>query len=87
MILLQAGMMGGLILVIIFGIFLLIYIPILTGIFMKLFWRLIDKKEKIENNISYYKDPFPFLISIAFSIFTLIVPSYLLIIWFDKAVK
>ena len=47
MILLQAAMMGGVILVIIFVIFLLICIPILTGIFMKLFLRLIDKKEKI----------------------------------------
>ena len=85
MVLLQAAMIGGMILVIFFGVFLLIGIPVLTGIFMKWFWRLIGKKENIENKVLYYKDPLPFIISIIFSIFILGSIFYLLIIWFDKA--
>jgi len=87
MMLLQAAMMGGLILVIIFWNFSFNLHTNFDRDIYEIVLATYRQKRKIENNISYYKDPFPFLISIAFSIFTLIVASYLLIIWFDKAVK
>ena len=85
MILLQAAMAAGLILIVIFGVILLIGIPLLTGFFVKLFWRVTNKSENIENKVAYYKDKWPFVISVWVSFFILATMFYLLILWFDKS--
>ena len=85
MILLQAMMMGGLILLISLGGFLLFGIPLLTGLFLKSFWKLTNQRQKIADNIPYYKDPLPFIMAIGISFIILLGLFDLLIIWLDKA--
>ncbi len=84
MVLLQAAMAAGFILFICLGIFILIGVPFLTAISMKIFWRLSGKHENIKNKIAYYKDTFPFVISVLRSFVTVIMIFYFLIILFDK---
>lgn len=84
MILLQAAMAAGLVLLVIFGIYLLIGIPILTMVLMKAYWKISNQLEKISNGTPYYKDPFPFVISIVLSLAVLIFGFYLFIIFLDK---
>jgi uncharacterized membrane protein YidH (DUF202 family) len=76
MIFLQAAIAGGIV--------LLIGIPILTGIFMNVYWRSVGKEENIKNKKPYYSDPFPFIVTIIVSILILLCLFYLLIIILDK---
>ena len=64
MILLQAAMAAGLILVILYCIFLIIGTPFLVGLFMKGYWRLVGKKNNITDGKPYYKEPLPFVLSV-----------------------
>ena len=84
MVLLQAAMLAGYIILIFLGIYLLIFTPILIGLLMKAFWNFTDKKQNIIDKKPYYKDPFPFIISIFLSVSILIYIFYWLIIWLDK---
>jgi len=85
MFLLQAAIAGKIVLIILFGLFLLIGIPILTSVLMKLYWTITGKKDNIKNGKAYYKDFIPFLSILIFSTVALILLFYLLIILFDKA--
>ena len=49
MILLQAAIAAGLVLIVVFGIYLLIGIPILTTVLMKTYWKISNQLEKISN--------------------------------------
>ena len=80
MVLLQAAMMGGFVLLIFLFILLIIGTPILTSLFMKAYWRLVDKKQNIIDNKPYYKEPLPFLTSIILSIAMLVGLFYLSLI-------
>lgn len=85
MILLQANMLFGATLLTFFGIFLLFGIPILTGISMKLIWRISGKIDYIKQNTPYYKDPFTFSLSLIYSIIILSVFYYKLTLLIDVA--
>ena len=84
MILLQAAIAAGLVLLVIFGIYLLIGIPLLTMLFMRTYWKISNQHEKIKNKTAYYKDPCPFVISILPALGILIFGFYLFIISLDK---
>lgn len=84
MILLQAAIAAGFILLVVFGVYLLIGIPLLTMLFMKTYWKISHQHEKIKNKTAYYKDPFPFVISIVVALCILIFGFYLFIISIDK---
>ena len=74
--------------VILFNILAIIVIIIgsmfLTGFLMRIYWRLIGRKQYIIENKPYYKDPFPFLICACLSI--VIVTSFLYL-WFILLLK
>jgi uncharacterized protein involved in cysteine biosynthesis len=84
MILLQAAMLGRFVLFAFLCITLVIGTPFLTGLFMKVYWRLADKKDNIAGGKPYYKEPLPFVLSIILSISLLIGFVYLLVVLFDK---
>jgi hypothetical protein len=84
MILLQAAMLGGFLLFAFLCITLVTGTPLLTGLFMKVYWRFANKKDNIINGKAYYKEPIPFVLSIILSISLLIAFVYLLIVLFDK---
>lgn len=83
MILLQANMFPGAFILVIFGVFLLFGIPVLTGISMKILWRVSGKIHYIKENIPYHKDPIRFFPSLLYSIVTLSVIYYKLIVLVD----
>jgi uncharacterized protein involved in cysteine biosynthesis len=83
-VLLQAAMAGGFVLFAFLCITLVIGTPLLRGLFMKVYWRLADKKDNITNDKPYYKEPVPFVLSIILSISLLIGFVYLLIVLFDR---
>jgi uncharacterized protein involved in cysteine biosynthesis len=80
MILLQAAMLGGFVLFAFLCITLVIGTPLLTGLFMKVYWRLADKKDNIAGGKPYYKEPLPFVLSIILSISLLIGFVYFLVV-------
>ena len=84
MIFLQAAIAAGFILLIIFCIYLLIGIPFLTILFIKTYWKISNQQEKIKNKLPYYKDFFPFVMSIILSLVILLIGFYLLVILLDK---
>ena len=84
MILLQAAIAAGFILLVIFGVYLLIGIPLLTMLLMKTYWKISNQQEKIKKKTPYYKDPYPFVISIVLALGVLIFGFYLFIISLDK---
>jgi hypothetical protein len=84
MILLQAAIAAGLILLVIFGVYMLIGIPLLTMLLMKAYWKISNQQEKIKNKIPYYKDTYPFILSVAVALSILIFGFYLFIILLDK---
>ncbi len=84
MILLQAAIAAGMVLVLILAIFIIIGTPILTGFFMRVIWKKTGKEENIENKIPYYKDLLLFLISVIFSIVIILIIFFLMLILFDK---
>jgi hypothetical protein len=65
-------------------IILIIGLPLLTGLFMKIYWKLIGKRENIIDRKPYYKEPLPFIICLSFSAVTLLGIFYLLLITFAK---
>ena len=79
MILLQAAIAAGAVLVGIFGIFLLIGVPVFTMLFMKAYWKLSNQEEKIQNQLPYYKEPLPFLINIILAVCIVILGFYFFI--------
>jgi hypothetical protein len=85
MVLLQAAMLGGFMLVAVFCIFLIVGTPLLTGLFMKVYWRVADKKQYIIDNKPYYKEPLPFLVCVLLSVFAIAGFICLLLVLFDKA--
>jgi len=84
MILLQAAMAAGFILLLTLGVFLLIGVPLLTGLFMRTYWKLSGKKQNIEKKTPYYKDILPFFLSILLSAVITLIFFYSLLILFDK---
>ena len=86
MILLQAAIPGSFMIAICLGVFLLVGVPILTSVLMNLYGRLAGKKEKAKSGKAYYKSVIPFVSIIVFSIMSLLLLFYLLIILFDEAV-
>lgn len=84
MVLLQAAMLGGFILMVFYGAFLVIGTIFLSGVFMKTYWRLINKGQNITDGKPYYKEPLPFLISVILSIVMLSGLFYFLLTLFDK---
>ena len=79
MILLQAAIAAGAVLVGKFGIFLLIGVPVFTMLFMKAYWKLSNQEEKIQNQLPYYKEPLPFLINIILAVCIVILVFYFFI--------
>jgi prepilin signal peptidase PulO-like enzyme (type II secretory pathway) len=57
MIFLQAAMAAGFVLLVILGGCLFFGIPLLTHLFMKFYWRITGKEERITNNEPYYRYP------------------------------
>jgi hypothetical protein len=84
MILAQSAIAGGAVLLLFFGIFLLIGIPILTGAFMKFIWKRMNKVEYIKNNMPYYKDPLWYFPCLILSIILLGFIFYGLLILYDR---
>jgi hypothetical protein len=84
MILLQAAMAAGAILFVFLLIFLIIGVPILTGIAMKILWRILGKEDFIKNKKPYYKDPLLYFPSMIGSIVILVLIFYFSLILFDK---
>lgn len=83
MILLQTSLVPGAFILVAFGVFLLFGIPVLTGISMKILWRVSGKIHYIKENIPYHKDPVRFFPSLIYSIFTLSIIYYKLILLVD----
>lgn len=77
-------MAAGLVLIVLFGAFLLIGMPLLIRVLMKFFWKIQDKKEYLKNKTPYYKDPLLFLTTIVLSLVILGYLFYLLLILFDR---
>jgi hypothetical protein len=86
MVLLQAAMSGGFVLVIALCVFLIIGTPLLSRLFIRTYWKLKGKSRNFISNEPYYKDPFPFLVSIILSVSVLIGFLYLLIVLCDKLI-
>lgn len=84
MVILQAGIAGGFLIIILFGIYLLVGLPLLTGMFMKFVWRRLNKEKLITNNTPYYKDPIWFFPRLLLSIVILGYVFYLLLILVDQ---
>jgi hypothetical protein len=85
MILLQAAMAAGAILFVFLLILLMIGVPILTGIAMKIFWRILGKKDFIINKKPYYKDPLLYFPCLFCSIAILTLAFYRLILLMNFA--
>jgi hypothetical protein len=84
MIVLQAAMAAGAIFFVLLGIFLLIGVPILTGLFMKMLWIILGRQDFIKDKKPYYKDPLLYFPCLIGSIIILVVIFYCLILLFDK---
>lgn len=68
MVLLQAAMMAGFVVILGYAILLIIGTPILIGFIMKGYWRLTKRALDFGKQTPYYKEPIPFLISIVISV-------------------
>jgi hypothetical protein len=75
---------GGSIFYIILPIYLIIGIPIVTGILMKMYWRIMGKSQQIIDGKPYYQEPFPFVVSLALSLIILSGIGYLLLLLFER---
>ena len=82
MILLQAAMAMGFILLVGLGLFLAIGTPLLVTLFMKLYRKVYRKNGILNNDLPYYKEPLPFFVSIVIAVFILIVAYYWLTMLF-----
>ncbi|HEY4788639.1 MAG TPA: hypothetical protein VIH57_21460 [Bacteroidales bacterium] len=84
MILLQAAMAAGAVLLIYLGVLLVIVVPILTGLLMRFSWRIFGKQDYIKNGIPYYKDHLLYFLCLLVSIGITLLLFYLSLILFDK---
>lgn len=84
MFLLQSALSVISVLLVFLCIMLVIVTPLLTGIFMRAYWKLADKTHNIIENKPYYKEPLPFLFSIILSVSLIIGFFLLLILLLDK---
>ena len=84
LILLQAAMAAGAVLFVLLGIFLLIGAPILTGLFMKILWKILGKEDFIKDNKPYHTDPLLYFPCLIGSISILVFIFYFLLLLFDK---
>ena len=84
MTLLQAAVGYGFIFYMILIIGLIIGTPLLVSLFMKVYWRIADKKQNIINKTPYYKDPLPFWASFVLAVLVLLGIFYLSLVLFDK---
>jgi hypothetical protein len=67
MILLQAAMMAGYLMLIFYGLFLFAGILVLLNPCMKLFWNLFYRNQKLTSGLHFYKYPLPFILSLIVS--------------------
>jgi hypothetical protein len=84
MIMLQAAMAGGFLMMVFLGLLLLAGVPILTTILMRLYRKSSLKKDRGKKE--FYQDIIPFISIVFFSITTLLFLFYLLIILLDGVV-
>jgi hypothetical protein len=83
MILLQAAMVAGAILFVFLLIFLIIGVPILTGIAMRILWKILGKKDFITNKKPYYKDPLMYFPCLICSVAILTFAFYQLVLFMN----
>lgn len=79
MILLQAAMAMGFVLLVGLIVFLAIGTPLLVILFMKLYRSSYQENRGKSDRLPYYKEPIPFILSILVALFVLIVIYFLLV--------
>jgi uncharacterized membrane-anchored protein len=79
MILLQAAMAMGFVLLVGLIVFLAIGTPLLVILFMKLYRSSYQENREKSDRLPYYKEPIPFILSILVALFVLIVIYFLLV--------
>jgi uncharacterized membrane-anchored protein len=79
MILLQAAMAMGFVLLVGLIVFLAIGTPLLVIFFMKLYRSSYQENREKSDRLPYYKEPIPFILSILVALFVLIVIYFLLV--------
>ena len=67
-VILQAAMAAGFLALVLYGVFIVLTIIFGSRLLMRMYWKLTNQIEKITNKTPYYKDLFPFLISVIISI-------------------
>ena len=67
-VILQAAIAAGFLILIFYGVFIVLTIIFGSGLLMRIFWKQTNQVEKITNKTPYYRDIFPFLISVLISI-------------------
>ena len=67
-VILQAAMAAGFVALFLYGVFIVLTIIFGSRLLMRMYWKLTNQIEKITNKTPYYKDLFPFLISVIISI-------------------
>ena len=82
MILLQAAMPGGFLMMVFLGLLLLAGVPILTTILMRVYRKATGKNDRAKKE--FYKDIIPFISIVIFSLIALLLLFYLLVILFDS---
>jgi hypothetical protein len=83
MILLQAAIAAGFILILVLIIFLILGVIIFTPLLMKLYWKLSGNSENIIAKKPYHKDIVTFLSSIIISVVISISLFYLFVLFLD----
>ncbi|MCD6012434.1 MAG: hypothetical protein K0Q79_2296 [Flavipsychrobacter sp.] len=81
---LQAAMGFGYVVVLIFGLLILVGVPILTRLFMEYIWRKKGKRKFIEKKTPYYKDPIWFILCMITSFVIVTIVFFFVLIFFDK---
>lgn len=84
MILLQAAMPGGFLMMVFLGLLLLAGVPILTTILMRVYRKATGKNDRAKKE--FYKDIIPFISIVIFSLIALLLLFYLLVILFDSVI-
>lgn len=79
MILLQAAMAMGFVLIVGLFVFLAIGTPLLVILFMKLYRSVYKKTKEKSEDLPYYKEPIPFILSVLVALIVLIVIYFLLV--------
>jgi len=84
MILLQAGIGLGFLLILLFVVLLIIGIPFLVKHLMETYWKLSGKIDNIKNKLPYHKDTLPFVVCVYLSLLIIFGLFYSLLLLFDK---